>query len=322
MNEKGNMYSDTFVWNKQKIYIDCINNTNMNLNNNFNVNLDYIAGFFDGEGSVMIKISRDKKRKYKVFLGGIIQIVQTNKEILERIRDFLGYGYILTRSHKKHPHWKPTTTLQIQNEEQCRDFIKKMKNRTYRKHKQLIVLEDFYNTRKELKNSLFYSKENALKLLEYAEKIQILNDHNKITENLKNIKQRIIDFDEKGYLENMEKIMLERGKRIAIYSKKYLKIKILKEELEDLYINQKLSCPKIAKIYNCNKVTIQRRLKEYNIPMRNQRIKISKKELEDLYLTKKLSCQKISEIYRCNPRTINRKLNKYKIPTRVGGSHE
>ena len=49
------------------------------------------------------------------------------------------------------------------------------------------------------------------------------------------------------------------------------KIKIPKEELNELYINQKKSTTEIAEIYNCNWGTILKRLKEYNIPIRKRK---------------------------------------------------
>jgi hypothetical protein len=120
--------------------------TNMTkiLNKDFEINLDYIAGFFDGEGNVAIKVSSDKKRKYQTYFGGRVQIVQTNREILKKIKAFLGYGYVIERKNRN-VEWRRSYFYQIQNEQELRDFINKMKNRTYRKHKQLLVLEDFLN---------------------------------------------------------------------------------------------------------------------------------------------------------------------------------
>ncbi|MCM3773819.1 UPF0175 family protein [Priestia aryabhattai] len=44
---------------------------------------------------------------------------------------------------------------------------------------------------------------------------------------------------------------------------------IPKEELIELYINQKLSMEKISKIYNCSRTKVTNRLKDYNIPIRS-----------------------------------------------------
>jgi len=46
-----------------------------------------------------------------------------------------------------------------------------------------------------------------------------------------------------------------------------------KEELEDLYLNKKLTAIKIGKLYKCSNTTIGKYLKRYNIPIRDTRFK-------------------------------------------------
>jgi uncharacterized protein YerC len=58
------------------------------------MNIEYIAGFFDGEGTICVM-----KRKVRV------TIPQTNLEVLEMIKTFFGVGGItIIKSRKK--HWK------------------------------------------------------------------------------------------------------------------------------------------------------------------------------------------------------------------------
>ncbi len=54
----------------------------------------YIAGFFDGEGN--FKIGRIKITKGKIAHQLQIRITNTNKEVLEEIKRFVGYGWIST----------------------------------------------------------------------------------------------------------------------------------------------------------------------------------------------------------------------------------
>jgi predicted GIY-YIG superfamily endonuclease len=80
------------------------------------------------------------------------------------------------------------------------------------------------------------------------------------------------------------------------------KVRIPKDILYDLYVNKKLSKKKIGDIYSCGATTIDRRLTEYDIPIRrtaNYKVsyKLDKDEILDLYLNKKTSVKKISEIY-------------------------
>ena len=58
------------------------------------MNWNYIAGFFDGEGTLTRTGSRYK-----------IGITQTNKEVLEEIQSFTKIG-LMHRIKKRKPHWK------------------------------------------------------------------------------------------------------------------------------------------------------------------------------------------------------------------------
>ncbi len=48
------------------------------------MNWDYVAGFFDGEGSVSIRSNRSSQ----------LRLVNTDKAVMEAIRDFVGFGTI------------------------------------------------------------------------------------------------------------------------------------------------------------------------------------------------------------------------------------
>lgn len=64
----------------------------------------WAAGFFDGEGSTVIKWSKDKRRTYIMATVG-----QTNPETLKRFQDAVGgYGKIFGPYRRaKFPHWAP-----------------------------------------------------------------------------------------------------------------------------------------------------------------------------------------------------------------------
>lgn len=54
-----------------------------------NMNYDYIAGFFDAEGSIHIFNNAGRSK----YLG--VSITNTNKKVLEKIHSFIGLGYIV-----------------------------------------------------------------------------------------------------------------------------------------------------------------------------------------------------------------------------------
>lgn len=103
--------------------------------------------------------------------------------------------------------------------------------------------------------------------------------------------------------------------------------KIRKEELKNLYFNQKLSILSIAKIYGCSYPTIWERMREFRINprslseamklvMEKRKIQISDDELRNLYEKRKFSTLKIAKIYNCYHQTILRKMKNFGIKSR------
>ena len=57
------------------------------------INESYIGGFFDGEGSGLIVVVKEKhynRLRFRPF----IKIAQKHREVLDAIRDYLGLGYV------------------------------------------------------------------------------------------------------------------------------------------------------------------------------------------------------------------------------------
>ncbi len=73
---------------------------------------EYIAGFFDGEGT----ISRNTS-------GFRISMPQTNQEVLEKIRHFSGLGNICKVTKRK-SHWKDSWTYYITKQKNVLIFLK------------------------------------------------------------------------------------------------------------------------------------------------------------------------------------------------------
>jgi len=72
---------------------------------------EYVAGFFDGEGSI---VHNGK--------GFRIAITQTNEEVLKKIQKLSGAGYILTLKKRK-SHWKDSWLFYIAKQEDVYRFI-------------------------------------------------------------------------------------------------------------------------------------------------------------------------------------------------------
>lgn len=76
---------------------------------------EYIAGFFDGEGS----ITNNKK-------GFRITIAQANFEVLEQIKNFTGIGNIF-KNKKRENHWKESWVFYIAKQNDVLLFLTHVK---------------------------------------------------------------------------------------------------------------------------------------------------------------------------------------------------
>ena len=85
------------------------------------MNWDYVAGFFDGEGT----LSRQLKGSRLIFR---ITISQTNFEVLSKIVKFTEIGFIIKITKRK-SHWKEAWVYYIARQEDVLFFLKKIKSR-------------------------------------------------------------------------------------------------------------------------------------------------------------------------------------------------
>jgi len=92
------------------------------------MNWDYIAGFFDGEGSVSISYRANGNLR-----NVILSISQCQLEVLEQIRDFVGEGKIDVNHHKGSKtwkkHWKTAWHFRISNRPAVIKFLEKIQSK-------------------------------------------------------------------------------------------------------------------------------------------------------------------------------------------------
>lgn len=116
--------------------------------------IDYVAGFFDGEGSITISGSRVRT-----------STPQTNKEVLEKIRDYVGVGsvYKLTKRQK---HWKDAWVYSTTNNNDTMEFLTKLYPHLILKQARAIegieVLKQYLNKKKDFE----YRKSLVAKMVE------------------------------------------------------------------------------------------------------------------------------------------------------------
>lgn len=131
------------------------------------LNMSYIAGFFDGEGSAMI-LTIKRKREYGYRFRAVVKIAQKTIPILETIREMLGFGTII----KTHG----TPCLQINGAEKLMKFINGVGPYCILKQKQLLVLEELLKFQHGKNTG--YSKEEISEMIRLRDKNHELNAQN------------------------------------------------------------------------------------------------------------------------------------------------
>ncbi len=82
------------------------------------MNWDYIAGFIDGEGSILINPPRVR-----------IYISNTNKPILIEIKNFLKCGTIFDVKRKENKNWSKQYMFVLSNHKDCLIVLQHLKNK-------------------------------------------------------------------------------------------------------------------------------------------------------------------------------------------------
>ena len=120
------------------------------------MNWSYIAGFFDGEGS----LTHNGK-------GFRITIPQINEEVLLSIKKFIGYGNIIYITKRK-SHWSDGWSYYIAKQTEVYDFIKKIKPFVIVKKSSVIKiipeLKNIVNNQKLKKKRYIYRKKETKNL--------------------------------------------------------------------------------------------------------------------------------------------------------------
>jgi len=103
----------------------------------------WLAGFFDGEGTCYIEARRGKggSGKYVWRLSPCITITQSDREVLERIRNHFGFGHIV--KCRSGFTGKPMYHYVVERKEHIRRFIEEIKEHAVLKRRALELMEAF-----------------------------------------------------------------------------------------------------------------------------------------------------------------------------------
>lgn len=123
------------------------------MNNTTELQKSYLAGFIDGEGYIGITFQRKKETKissatprYHPFLI----IVNTNKEILDFIKDIIGEGKVYI-GKKSNGRWKESYQYKLTKADNLEEILTAILPYLKLKNRQCEVLLDFIKRRKSIK---------------------------------------------------------------------------------------------------------------------------------------------------------------------------
>lgn len=138
----------------------------------FYMNESYIAGFFDGEGSAMVVTSKAKFSQGVVFrIRPIIKIAQKNRFVLDKIKRFLGFGYVDSN---------PDVFDYVTNgNEGVQKFATRIAPYAIIKRDMLLLVKELASFSLGRPRNVPYSREETLKMLELRDRVFSMNQRNR-----------------------------------------------------------------------------------------------------------------------------------------------
>jgi hypothetical protein len=135
------------------------------------INLDYLAGFVDGEGCISLVKRKARKQGYSPEYKPVMIIANTYKELIDKLQSVFGGAIYPQRN--RNPIWKARYQLCWNNYEVyklCRLLSKKL----IMKKEQAEIIVAFYDNRPEKKNYPLPANELERRQKLY-ERIRVLN---------------------------------------------------------------------------------------------------------------------------------------------------
>ena len=194
------------------------------------MNLDYIAGFFDGEGTATAVICRRPDMCYGFAIQPMIEIAQKYPDILNEIQQFLGFGHVdvthvsLTQRTARMPCGRWRTTAR----DDCKRFIELIAPRSRLKGKQLqLLLTVIENGTRPRCGGMIppIPKERLLRALDAVEQIHAINKGKRWACDLNQLHQHVIAFDMEAWKQRRFDVLrvatehiIEASTRHALFS--------------------------------------------------------------------------------------------------------
>ena len=120
------------------------------------MNWDYLSGFIDGEGSIILKPPRVR-----------LYISNTNKDILEKIHKFVKCGAVFKVKRMEKANWKNQYGWTVGNHRDCLRVLKKLKNKLIVKRKKCEEAIDYIENKRWFGEYISKKELEKLKNLPY-----------------------------------------------------------------------------------------------------------------------------------------------------------
>jgi hypothetical protein len=147
--------------------------------------LVWLAGFFEGDGSIVCYVDKAEDYKFKFRIRVIIKLSQKSTKVLEEIKKDLKLGNIFLNKNKKKDIKFNSFDLVIANQEDVLFFINLIKPYIRFKNKQFEIAIKILTKKKQIS-----SEKDLLQLAKLADSLSVLNirsgnDGNKYTSMIK-----------------------------------------------------------------------------------------------------------------------------------------
>lgn len=163
------------------------------------MNWDYIAGFFDGEGTIYFRVAKTKRKGFGYDITPNFRISQKDKNILEEIQKFMAFGYVGgTRCHNGFTNeiqWSQRAhALNVQGAQNLEYLCDILSDRVITKKKQIDYLKEYLILKKPYRFASV-PKQVMLQFLDIAQKTSLssVKPSRKYQEKITKIRQEIMD---------------------------------------------------------------------------------------------------------------------------------
>lgn len=274
------------------------------------MNLDWIAGFFDGEGSVSLLVEglnrKCNEHRFGFFIAPKISVSQKDPKILHEIKDFLGYGFVEGRN------------FTIRKHADIHRWLGEIGPRCIVKRPQVELLQDAMQHFKRT-DGVYVPKSEMLALLECLEKMRELNRFRNVKRwHLSALRERVLRFDERMWRDQRHMMAL-RGWEKRHPGRTPLSVELVR----DLYDNKRLTVKEIAASLGRHPATIRRFMQCHNILCRKggppnplERLCISPAQIREFYHERKLNAREIANNLDCSESAVFSFMNHHGIMRR------